>query len=605
MFRYVAFVWDGADRAACDRVRVLVAKLSACPLEWQPVLTCPGLEVLCADARPGGSEPHLLHAGSGVVLGTLFASGGDGCSARAPLALAEHESADILASAGRTLVERYWGRYVAFLRDARSGGAWVLRDPSGGLPCQALRVRGADVDVYFSHMDEGALLGDRALSINWRYVAAAACQSRLQTHATGLNEVSQVLGGECIELRGGRIKRSFYWHPLRVAASEVIDDAGDAVRRLRHATRDCVHAWASSHRSIVHLLSGGLDSSIILACLKDAPTQPRITCLNFHSPGSNTDERTLARLAAQGVDCGFVERRRDSSVALKTLLGIQKSCIPADYFFYLEGGRSEAELAAERQATAVFSGYGGDQLFYQARARFAAGDYLGRHGFGRELFGVALNAARVDRVSVWNVLRAAVSHGLLGRRWSPRADAGRHRMLIRDDVLHDINRDPGFLHPLFRAPGRAPSGKIWHAWQLSFPMDFYNPLGSPADPETVAPLLSQPLVEVALRIPTWLLTLGGWDRSMARRAFQGDVPRQIVTRRAKGGQEEHAKAILTRNIDFARELLLDGQLVRERILDRARLAAALSGRPTRRGGGNVEIYGYLSLEAWLRQWLPA
>ena len=78
-------------------------------------------------------------------------------------------------------------------------------------------------------------------------------------------------------------------------------------------------------------------------------------------------------------------------------MDIAGQLLPTDYFFYLDGGRSEAAVAAEQEATAVFSGYGGDQLFYQARARFAAGDYLSRHGVGPALFTVALDAARVDR----------------------------------------------------------------------------------------------------------------------------------------------------------------------------------------------------------------
>ena len=83
------------------------------------------------------------------------------------------------------------------------------------------------------------------------------------------------------------------------------------------------------------------------------------------------------------------------------------------------------------------------------------------------------------------------------------------------------------------------------------------------------------------------------------------MPRSIVTRRTKGGQEEHAKAILVRNLSFARELLLDGALVREGILHRDRVADVLSGRPSRTASSNVELYACLSIESWLRQWQPA
>jgi asparagine synthase (glutamine-hydrolysing) len=225
------------------------------------------------------------------------------------------------------------------------------------------------------------------------------------------------------------------------------------------------------------------------------------------------------------------------------------------------------------------------------------------HGIGAALFEVALDAARMDRISVWAVLGKAVRTGLLRRPWSLQHErTARRKTLIRSEVRRDINSDPGLMHPSFHAPGRTPHGKIFHAYQLLSPAPFYNPLGSDSDPEPVTPLFSQPLLEVAMRIPTWLLTRGGWDRAMARRAFERDLPREIVTRRTKGGQEEHAKAILGRNMDFARNLLLDGQLVRERILERDQVAETLAPGPARLRSGNVELYACLSAEAWVRQW---
>jgi asparagine synthase (glutamine-hydrolysing) len=140
---------------------------------------------------------------------------------------------------------------------------------------------------------------------------------------------------------------------------------------------------------------------------------------------------------------------------------------------------------------------------------------------------------------------------------------------------------------------------------LVFPPALYNPLGKLTDPELVAPLYSQPLIELALRIPTYILTVGGWERAIARRAFQHDMPREIVFRRTKGGVEEHLRAIMVRNIGLVRDLLLDGHLVREGILDRGKLAAALSGKPTRVAAGNVELYECFSAEAWARRWCGA
>lgn len=605
MFRYVAFVWNPADGAAREHAHSLRERLPMIEGGWACVFSAEGVEVVCRDMGVAASDAHLLHDNAGVVLGTLFERGPGG-SAPAPAKVSPEHSAALVASAGRRLVTDYWGRYVAILRDPDSRTIRVLRDPTGGLPCYTLRSGG--VDVFFSHMEEGVLLAQRPFTVNWRYVAAALCQARLQVHATGLNEVTQVLGGECATPGPQGIERTCYWNLLDLAAdaeTSLIEQPTEAANALRQVTRDCVHAWAGRFPSIVHLLSGGLDSSIVLACLKDAPRRPHITCLNFHSPGSNTDERSYARLAAAGMPCELVERPRDSQLSLEPLRNLPSSCIPMDYFFYLDGGRAEREVAADCGATAVFSGFGGDQLFFQARARFGVGDYVRRHGVGPGLLTVALDAARVDRLSVWHVLLGAVREGLLRRRWNLRADLARPRTLLRQGLADDISRDVGLIHPWFQRPARAPNGKVWHAFQLLFPIDFYHPLGTDRGPEPVTPLHSQPLLELVMRIPTWLHSLGGWDRAIARRAFQHDVARKIITRRTKGGQEEHAKALLTRNGAFVREMLLDGALVKERILDAERVRDVLSGRPTRTATANSELFACVSAEAWLRQWQTA
>lgn len=176
------------------------------------------------------------------------------------------------------------------------------------------------------------------------------------------------------------------------------------------------------------------------------------------------------------------------------------------------------------------------------------------------------------------------------------------RPLLVPAVVKEARRSAGFLHPLLRHPRGAPSGKLWHAHQISQPFDFYDPLGVEGEPERISPLVSQPLMELCLRIPIYVLTQGGWDRAVARRAFYDDLPTEVRNRRHKGGIEEHLRNTLEHNRGFLRELLLDGCLVREGIVDRARLAEVLSGRATRIAAGSGELLEYAGIEAWLRRW---
>ena len=58
--------------------------------------------------------------------GVEFCRSADGSSSVAPLALSAFESQRILATHGRHLIDRYWGRYVAFLHDASRDSTRVV-----------------------------------------------------------------------------------------------------------------------------------------------------------------------------------------------------------------------------------------------------------------------------------------------------------------------------------------------------------------------------------------------------------------------------------------------------------------------------------------------
>jgi asparagine synthase (glutamine-hydrolysing) len=604
MFRYLAFIWDEANPFAREKARELRLRHTARALEWSWVLEIPGLAVSCAGVRAGSSEPYWLHGRCGVVLGKLFEAGNAACeelaSASRPLssALDEPTSGRLLQGGGRGLVERCWGRYVALWQDA-DAATHVLRDPSAGLPCLMLRHGG--VALIFSSMEEVSHLALPPFEVCWDFLIASVCQARQHTHGTGLSGVLQVLGGERMTLDGERIARRFLWDPRQIARQFPIEDSAHATRALREAVRDAVHAWASSYRGLLLSLSGGLDSSIVMAALRDAPCKPRLTCFHYYPIGTDIDERPGAREVARSAGLPLIERARDPQLSLVPLTRIRASHQPgSSYLYHLEHGHRDAQLAAQHEAAAVLTGWGGDQLFFQDHALWAAADYAGRHPFSPTILRCALDCARMDQVSVWRVLAQC-----LGQHHTPdpRSEMLSYRQLLAPEVLHAHGDSRAFLHPLLRQTHGIPLGKLWHLQQLlAGPWEFYDPLGEAQDPETLAPLYSQPVIEVCLRICTDVLVKGGWPRAIARSAFRQDLPASVISRLHKGGIEDHIYQILRHNIVFVRELLLDGALVKQGILARGKLEQALSGGATRLQTGRAELLEYLGIEAWLRSW---
>jgi len=601
MFRFVAFAWDSANQEQAVTARRLSHQVFCQYGPQSHALTCDGLAVHWTDTRERSSEHYLLDNDQGVILGKLF-KGHAGEAFSAPERRLDAESSqDILTNSGRSLITNYWGRYVAFLRDHSS--VRVIRDPTGSLPCFITAIAG--VHVFFSYIRDCMHLGAR-FTVNWDYVRvqlAANVNERL--NGTGLNEVVPIHGGECVE-RGVRgITRQFYWNPFEVAQSDVYDDPAKAAADLRHTVRKCIHAWASCYDGIAHRLSGGIDSSIVAICLASAPTQPRVMCFTHFSPGPDSDEREYARLAAEQVGYELTEHARDVWTDLQLIRELIPHPHPLHLRYASDYSRYESCFAKRRDCKAIWSGEWGDPIFHSTPTHMlAAIDCAQQMGLGGALFRASLDTARIEGLSVWHVLRNA----LAAKSRTPEGVDPRQQPIGIDCLTKEAAlaaaHDDRFVHPWLRANMRIPPGKACHVYASTLVdfQPFYDPLGRDDDPEQLAPLNSQPIVELCLRIPTFILINGGWSRAVARRAFLKDLPLRIATRRTKGGVEAYQKATFMRNAAFARSSLLDGQLCSRGLLDRSALEETLSGEPTRNRTPVGLLYWYLCTESWLSQW---
>jgi asparagine synthase (glutamine-hydrolysing) len=598
MFRYIALAWDDTIALHASAAQRLSRALRA-QAGWQGALLAPGLHVFTTGARQGINGVYCLPAQRAVVLGRLFRRREPGSEVSSDPQISAEEAERIVRTEGRALVGDWWGRYVAFL-PAPCGDLRVLRDPSAALPCFHMRHQG--VGIAFSWLEDllQAWPGMPMPAVDWDHLGAHLLLGRLGGVETALQGVHHVPAGTLASLTGGSTQPGLPWNAVDFARQVIDQPHALAADRLRQTVRACARAWTGCYDAILLRLSGGVDSAILLGCLDDAMPSGGLTCLNYHAPGADGDERAYARLAARRAGHLLIERECDAGFPLDAVLDVALTPAPESYLGRLSMARMDAELAAARHARALFTGGGGDQLFFELRCTWPAADYLRVRGIDAGFPVAVADAARLGRVSVWRATWLALRDGLrppdLGEH------AGQHLCLVTDELRAAVHGAGCFLHPALHAPTALPIGKLRQTLELISPAGYYDPYQREAAPEIVNPLLSQPVMELCLALPTYLLTHGGRGRALARQAFAGDIPAQIATRRTKGGMEEHITAVLQRHLVFARGLLLDGQLVGRGLLDRARLQASLSGRPAAREAHVGEIHNCIAIEAWLQRW---
>lgn len=117
--------------------------------------------------------------------------------------------------------------------------------------------------------------------------------------------------------------------------------------------------------------------------------------------------------------------------------------------------------------------------------------------------------------------------------------------------------------------------------------------------DIVRPLISQPVVECCLRVPSHILKRGS-KRNLVSAAFSNDLPPEIVGCADRSGPLEYWQSVVLNSVDTIREVLVDGLLVREGLLDRAKLQLALNGRSTVDGYAATTIVSSLIAEKWAR-----
>jgi asparagine synthase (glutamine-hydrolysing) len=616
MFRYVILVWNADNPSDRDAVSNIRRRIQNSSVNWRCVLDRSGIYVACVDQKFSSNAAIPIDNWRGVILGTIFRSPGTSHSSQpTPIQLLSRgQSEEILRSKGRSLISNYWGYYVAIFYYPENAGAVVLRSPVSPLAC--FHVELGSLNVFFSHLDDCIDLEVTPLSINWDSITAQVIGGDHLTNETAIKEIDSLECGECMECNPSGRFRHVYWDPRSFLEERSLVGFGEATQAVRHATEYCVSALSSRHDRILVKLSGGLDSSIVLSSLSRAPHKPSISAVNYYSRGSG-DERRFARSMAGTVNCQLIEHFRNQRLDLRCFIACNRTVRPVLQFSAPDVETRNTALARELKATAIFDGELGDNIFGSYPSAGALVECFRQTGLGREFLSVAMDYAMLTRQSFWRTLVLArreaqsvsADADFSGSREIQRvlgADRARSAILASKEAEERHNNMADrFLHPWFRQSRRIAPGSQALLFGLITVTSttYHSPFSGPDDPTRISPLVSQPLLEIALRMPTHLHCQFAQDRPVARAAFADVLPPEILQRGlGKGGPGLWIREVVDNNVGFLREFLLDGTLVRQRLIDRTKLETVLSHRIAKSTVIACDIFAKLYIEAWLRAW---
>lgn len=536
------------------------------------------------------SDPLVPIDAHTVLIGHLFTRGPP---SRRVTNLQEIGSDRLLADRGRMLLADYWGGYVLVHRRA-DGWILVLRDPSGILPCY---VRYGETDVTIAG-DITDLAKPGPGRVDFLEVARLLASGDARGPRTCIAGVDELIAGECLIVDGTDVRTETWWTPWQHVAPTGNMAAPEAAARLRETIADCVGAWAACFPSILLGVSGGLDSSIVAAAA--APKASRLSCLTLFGPDPDGDERRYARALTEALGLDLHEMPRQIED-----IDVTRAPSPHHPWPVASIGKMTNEAIHDRIAQALaidahFSGNGGDGIFCSIHS---AAPFLDRY------LADGPNLRLADTLRDLCLVTGADRITVLRHAWDRyRRNGGFHRVRysgagIATDILARIEAE-GPTHPWLEVPADALPGKSVHIAFLMRSQKGIELYPRAVSPPHIAPLQSQPIVELCLSIPTWTWVDGGLNRAVARLAFEGILPPLILRRTLKGGPGGFDLAIYQRHRAALVARLRHGRLAEAGVLDLTILDEAED--PTWRGTERIQrILDLVAAENWVDWWSGA
>ena len=421
--------------------------------------------------------------------------------------------------------------------------------------------------------------------------------------ASGFKAVRKLPPAHVLVFEGGSAKVSRYWRPESAPRLDIT--AQDAVDETERRLKEAVRKRLMSEVPLGAFLSGGVDSSLIVALMSEF-TRVKTFSIGFEESGFN--ELPHARAVAERYETDhheFVVKSNAAEVLPKLVRHYgepyaDSSALPTYYL---------AKLTREH-VTVALNGDGGDE-FFAGYDRYRALQYFKLARFLMPLTPVARMLSR------WRSLPLRARRAFAGAGGDPREGYARLMSYFSPEQKSEIYSD--------EMRERVDSVDSF-AWTYAFMKESGEPLGvrllqysdamtylpgdilTKVDIATMAnslegrsPLLDHELIEWALRLPESISSNRSEGKLVLKRLARKYLPASVIDRPKMGFGipiNEWFKGELQ---PMARDTLLS-QRARDRgLFNPARVERMISDHVAGRESHGYRLWALLCLELWFRE----
>jgi asparagine synthase (glutamine-hydrolysing) len=516
---------------------------------------------------------------------------------------------------GPAFVARLRGMFAIVLWDARTRTLIAARDRAGEKP------------LYFAETAEGLVLGSEIKALlrapgiarqldlvsldqflTYEYVIAP------RTIFTGIRRLP---AAHILTYRNGLVTTERYWDAAHVAVRPWRDE--DAVDALRDALGRAVSSQMMSDVPLGVFLSGGIDSSAIVAFMTAAGKAATVNTFSMGFEDGSYNELPYAREVARH----FATSHREALVSPDLSTLFDRLIVHLDEPFAdvsLFPTFLVSELA-RAHVTVALAGDGGDELFagydtYEAQALAARFERLlpgramaavervismfppsekkkGLLNMMRRFFGGAVRQPRAIEQYRWMTFLSPSSKA---RLYTPALQAA----LSGTDVYQPVREALGARHDEALNRQLYADLSIYLADDILTKVDR---MSMAVSLETRAPFLDLDVMELAFSMPANLKRRGGERKYILKRALQGILPDAILRRKKEGFSIPMKQWLRGELSDLMEALLSPSQVVRRGLFDPIEVARLVREHRAGRENHAHTLFPLMVFERWAQAFL--
>lgn len=508
---------------------------------------------------------------------------------------------------GQACLQRLNGMFAFVIYDSVANTVFAVRDRFGEKP------------LYYAERDDAIYFASELKSL----VSAGLTDKQIDPSAlhsyftlgyvTGAHsifrDVQRLRPGHLVVATAGRCSaQQAWWRPP--AHSDELDDPEFVASRTINLLRDSVAMRLIADVDVGFFLSGGVDSSVIVALAAEVATN-RLETFSIGFDDPEIDERPYARYVAQR----FGTKHHEFVVTSKNLDVLERIAWHADEPFADPAALPTwflAELTHQHVKVAL-SGDGGDEVFagydvYRGHALSEAARKVPRI-FRRMTTAALLEASRISGKGRWSRLARNLADADISY---PERFIAKQQQVFRSGFFRqhspflakiEFSAVREEFASLCDAPNAPLAEMAWWQQTTSLPDDMLHKVDRMTmahSLEVRTPFLDHGLVELLNRTSFHAKLKDGQPKYVLREAAAQLLPKAFLARRKQGFVVPLNRWFRGNLVQFARDELLSPNAINRQIFSPGVVEGVLAEHENGRGAQDKALWALLMFEQWAR-----